>query len=78
MIITMTARYSADNYADAVDQATELWRAFIGDPDAILPWNANIKVELAQEVTESASGEKSVLRTTGDASLSVKLDIEPE
>ena len=46
MIVTMQASFEADHYEEAVAKGTAIWRDFIGDPDATLPWNASIRVEL--------------------------------
>lgn len=78
MIVTMSARYSALNYEDAVAQGTAIWRDFIGDPDKDLPWNATIRVELGQNVIESVDGTAVSHVPEGEAVLNVKVDIEQE
>ena len=74
MIVTMTARYSALHYDDAVVQGTSIWRVFIGDPHAELPWDANSRVELGAKDTVNATG--AVVSShipSGEAVLTVKI-----
>jgi hypothetical protein len=44
MIVTYTAKFTATDMNDAVEQSTERWRALVGDPEAKLPWGATILV----------------------------------
>ena len=77
MIVTMTARYSALHYEDAVAQGTVIWQDFIGDPEAELPWDANIRVELGAKDTVNATG--AVVSShipSGEAVLNIRVTTE--
>jgi len=76
MIVVMQARYAALHYDDAVAQGLNIWRDFIGDPDAVLPWNASIRVELGEDYDSTATGEIVSRRPIGEAVLSVKIERE--
>lgn len=73
MIVTMQARYSALHYEDAVAQATAIWRDFIGDPDADLPWDSSIRIELGTEEETTVDGAVISRTPTGDAVLNAKI-----
>lgn len=78
MIVTMTARYDALHYDEAVAKGTAIWRDFISDPGADLPWDASIRVELGSATAENAAGEKTVIRPVGEAVLNVKISRSQE
>jgi hypothetical protein len=44
MITTFTAELPVANLKDATEQATEVWRDFIGDPAADLHWSTIMQV----------------------------------
>ena len=78
MIVTMQASYEADHYDEAVAKGTAIWRDFIDDPDATLPWNASIRVELGRdpESVDTADGTTVATYSHGEAHLSVKVDLK--
>ena len=78
MIVTMTARYSALHYKDAIAQATVIWREFMENPGADLPWDANIRIELGSDRIEEVGGTRVDEVPFGEAVLSVKINIEAE
>ena len=71
----MQARYAARHYEDAVTQGTMIWRDFIGDPDAELPWDASIRVEIGSEDVETDNGSVIARTPVGEAVLTVKTSI---
>ena len=76
MIVTMTARDSALHYEEALSKGTAIWREFIGDVGAELPWDANIRIELGADRIEEATGGLVDEVPFGDVTLSVKLTPE--
>ena len=76
MIVSMTARYSALTYESAVAQGTQIWRNFIDDPDAELPWDASLRVDLGEDRIDSAAGEHIDSAPFGEAVLTVKVTKE--
>ena len=47
MMVTVTAKFGADSKDELESNATGIWREYIGHPDAELPWDATIKVDLS-------------------------------
>jgi hypothetical protein len=46
VIISLNGTYPAKTLEEARERATEMWRTFMHDPEAELPWDAAIKVEV--------------------------------
>jgi hypothetical protein len=46
MIVQLIAQYRSTGRDDAVAQAEEAWRTFMGDAKATLPWAATLNVQV--------------------------------
>jgi hypothetical protein len=50
VIVTFQISYDAETYQEAIDGAEKAWREWIGQDDAVLPWNATVRCDGSEQL----------------------------
>jgi len=82
MIVTFVAEYVAENHTAAIEQGTKLWREYLNDATAELPWDASLRFEIEVETITERNAAGETIQVTqhadyGSVHLSVKRTITP-